>query len=308
MSADNILRSYGDNARVEDVVLKAIEILTAEESRIFNMLGKTEARDTVHEFLTDTLKSAAINADNESGDYSYESRQTPSRNTNIIQHIRIPFKVSDTQRNVDHYHGRDELERQTEKALREFSNDAEFNLVRATLTSGASGASPQMSGILEAISQSTNYSSHTSGTTWSASIFEGIVKDNWDNSNGDVVRDVFMGSYLRDVTDGFTQKSNTVVNNTGGMTEIVKTVSTYTTAFTSVNLHTHRYIQQAGDSTGRVLGLRPDKLKVAFLERPNVDTEIGRTGPFTPRAVKGSMTLEVRNKDSNFFHEGFKIG
>lgn len=162
-------------------------------------------------------------------------------------------------------------------------------------------------GIIEAISKSTNTTAHASGTTWSASILDGLVKDNWDNSNGDLATDIFMGSYLRDVTDGFTQKSNTVVNGLG-MTSIVRTVSTYQTAFGTVNLHTHRYVQQSGDATGRVLAIRPDKMKVAFLERPYIDNEIARTGPAKKRSVNASMTLEVRNQDSNFFSTGFNIG
>lgn len=306
MAADNIVRSYGDVSRKEDVVLNAVEILTARENFIFNMLQKTEAIDTVHHYLTDTLKAAENNANNEGDDYSYGSRTTPTRLTNIIQNMQVPFRVSDTQRNIEHYHGRDELERQTEKALMEFANDAEFSILRSTLVSGASGTAPQMSGLIEAISKSTNTTSHTSGTAWSATILDGLVKDNWDNSNGDLATELFMGSFLRKETDGFTQKSNVVVN--ASMTGIVRTVSTYTTAFGTLNLHTHRYIQQSGDATGRVLGLRPEKLRVAFLERPYVDNDIARTGPATKRSVNAGATIEVRNQDSNFFSDGFNIG
>lgn len=304
MATDNIVRSYGDNAKKEDVVMNAVEILTARETQIMNMLGKTSAVDTTHHYLTDTLKTAAANAANEADDYSYGARTTPSRSSNIIQHIQIPFAVSDVQRDVEHYHGRDELARQTEKALIEFGNDAEFNLVRQTLTSGASGTAPTMSGIIEAISTSANVTSHTSGTAWSATILDGLVQANYDNSNGDLATDLFMGSILRKNTDGFTAKSNVVVNGPAVST-IVRTVSTYQTAFSTLNIHTHRYVQQSGDATGRVLALRPDKLKVAFLRKPYVDTDVARTGPATKRSVNASMTLEVRNQKSNFFADGF---
>lgn len=307
MATDNYVRSYGDVSKKESVVLNAVEILTAKETMIFNMLGKTKAIDTVHSYLTDTLKAAAANAAKEGDDYSYGARTTPTRLSNVVQHLQIPFSVSDTQRSIEHYHGRDELNRQTEKALMEFANDAEFNLVRSTLTSGASGTAPAMSGIVEAISKSTNTTSHTSGTVWSASILDGLVADNYDNSNGDLATDIFMGSYLRKATDGFTQKSNVVVNGPN-VTTIVRTVSTYQTAFGTLNIHTHRYVQQSGDATGRVLAIRPDKLKVAFLENPYIDNDVARTGTAKKRSVNASMTLEVRNQDSNFFADGFNIG
>lgn len=303
----NFVRSYGDVSKKESVVLNAVEILTAKETMIFNMLGKTEAIDTVHSYLTDTLKAAAANAQKEADDYTYTARTTPTRLSNVVQHLQIPFAVSDTQRAIEHYHGQDELSRQTEKALMEFANDAEFNLVRSTLTSGASGTAPAMSGIIEAISKATNTTSHTSGTVWSATILDGLVADNYDNSNGDLATDIFMGSYLRKETDGFTQKSNVVVNGPGVST-IVRTVSTYQTAFSTLNIHTHRYVQQSGDATGRVLAIRPEKMRVAFLEAPYIDNDVARTGPAKKRSINASMTLEVRNQDSNFFSDGFNIG
>lgn len=303
----NFVRSYGDVSKKESVVLNAVEILTARETMIFNMLGKTQAIDTVHSYLTDTLKAAAANAQTEADDYSYGARTTPTRLSNVVQHLQIPFAVSDVQRSIEHYHGRDELERQTEKALMEFANDAEFNLVRSTLTSGASGTAPAMSGIIEAISKATNTTAHASGTVWSATILDGLIADNYDNSNGDLATDLFMGSYLRKATDDFTQKTNVVVNGPGVST-IVRTVSTYQTAFGTLNIHTHRYVQQSGDATGRVLAIRPDKLKVAFLENPYIDNDVARTGTAKKRSVNASMTLEVRNQDSNFFSTGFNIG
>lgn len=306
MAADNYVRSYGDVSRREDVVLGAVEILTAQETMIFNMLGKTEAIDTVHSFLTDTLKTPGSNANNEGDDYSYLARSTPSRLTNLIQHIEIPFVVSDTQRAIEHYHGQDELQRQTAKALREFANDAEWNLVRQTLVSGVSGTAPKMSGIIEATSKANNHTSHTSGTVWSASILDGLIKDNYENSNGDLATDLFMGSILRKNTDGFTQKTNTVVNGPVATT-IIRTVSTYQTAFGILNLHTHRYVQTASDATGRVLAIRPDKMRVAFLERPYIDEDIARTGRAQKRSVNASMTLETHNQNSAFFADGFLL-
>lgn len=303
MAADNYLRTYADVSKKEDVVLNALEILTAQETQIANMLGKTRAIDTVHMYLTDTLKTAALNAQKEGDDYTMLARTTPSRSTNIVQHMQVPFSVSDTQRAVEHYHGMDELSRQTEKALKEFANDLEFNILRSTLVSGASGTAPKMSGILEAISHASTVTNLSSGTVWNATLLDAAVANNYEVSNGDLATDLFMGSFLRRATDGWTQKSNVVVNGPTVST-IVRTVSTYQTAFSTLNIHTHRYIQQTGDATGRVLGIRPDKLKVAYLETPYIDTNIARTGTAQKRSVNASATLEVRNKYSNFLITG----
>jgi hypothetical protein len=304
MAADNYLRSYGDVSRVDDVVLNAVEILTARETMIFNMLGKTDAKDTIHSFLVDTLRTPASAAVAEAGDYTMDARTTPTRLTNLVQNTVIPFAVSRTQQKIQHYHGENELDRQVRKAVMDWANAAEFDLVRSTLVSGASGTVAKMKGIIEATSKSTNHTSHTSGTVWSATILDGLMQANYDNSNGDVATDLFMGSKLRKDTDGFVQKTNVVVNNVG-VSNIIRTVSTYTTAFGTLNIHTHRYIQQSADATGRVLAINPEKLKVAFLERPFVDTGLARSGDYDKRAIVGKMTLETRNQDSNFFANGF---
>ncbi len=306
MATDNILRSYGDVSRKEDVVLNALEILTARETQIFNMLPKTTAIDTVHSYLTDTLDTAASAAVAETGDYTAGALGTPTRLTNIVVNEVKPFKVSRTQRLVEHYQGQDELSRQTEKALMNWANSAEFDLVRSTLTSGASGTAPTMSGIIEATSKSSNHTSHTSGTAFSASILDGLMKDSWENSNGDVATDLFVGGALRADIDAFTQKSNVVVN-APGISSIVRTVSSYESAFGTVMIHKHRYIQQGADATGRVLAIRPEKLAVAFLEKPYVDTDLARSGDYDFRAVVGKMTLEVRNQDSNWYADGFLV-
>lgn len=130
------------------------------------------------------------------------------------------------------------------------------------------------------------------------------MKDNWDNSNGDVATDLFTGSFLRNAIDNFTQKSNVVVNSPG-IREIVRTVTTYETAFGTLKIHKHRYIQQSSDATGRLLAINPMKLKIAFLKAPYIDTGLSRGGDYDPRAIVGKFTLETRNQDSNWFADGF---
>lgn len=303
MATDEILRTYGDSSRKEDV-LGIIEILTATENSILNKLGKTKAIDMVHITLTDTLRTTATRAVGEGADYTALALTTPTRVQNVVEHVAVPFKVSRAQQKIEHYHGDNELARQTKKALLEWHNAAEFDLVRSTLVSGASGTTPKMSGIIQAISKSTNYTSHNSGTAWSASILKGLMVANWDNSNGDVATELYMGSFLKDKTDDFTTKTN-VVNYSTDQKTIVQTTTNFETGFGKVSIYPHRYVQQSGDATARVLGIRPEKLKVAYLEAPYIDTGLARSGPYDFRAVVGYLTLETRNQDSNFYADGF---
>lgn len=308
MSVLNSVITPGDVSRRDDVVLNMVEILTATENQLLTMLGKSTAIDTIHSYLTDTLATPASAAVQESADYTALARTTPSRLTNIVEEIAIPFRVSKLQQSVQKYTGQNELERQLSKALSEWGNAAEFDIIRSTLVSGASGAVAKMSGILQAISKSTNYTLQGSGTAFSATILDALMENNWTNSNGDVVDNVLVGSTLRRVVDNFTQKTNVVVN-APGIVNIVKTVQTYETSMGTVTVRKHRYVQQAADAAdrGRVLGINKSKIKLAYLQKPEVQTDLAKSGPYDVRAVYGSLTVEVSNKDSNFYAQGYTL-
>jgi hypothetical protein len=260
-----ILQSYGDVSVKEDV-LGLIEILTATESSMHNLLGKTTAIATVHETLTDTLDTVSSLAVAEQADYSNTALTTPTRLTNIVQLIAKKYEVSRTQQEIDHYHGTNELARQTTKALKDWHNSAEYDLVRGSLVSGVSGTAPRMNGVICAISKSTNCTTHTSAVTFSASVLRGLMKANWDNSNGDVATDIFVGSYLANEMDSFTNKTN--VQSTGvNVKQIINVVDIFETGLGRVKRHTHRYVWISADTTGRILGVNPDKLRVAYIRK-----------------------------------------
>lgn len=304
MSILNGLLTYGDVSRKEDVVLNSVELLTATENKAMSLLGKTDAIDTVHSYLVDTLQTPASKAVAMNTDFSLSATTTPTRLTNIVQEVAEAIQVARPQEKIAHYQGGNMTEYQTTKALKNWGNSVEFDLVRSTLVSGLSGTVAKMNGIIVGISKSTNTTAHTSGTVFSASILDGLMADNWTNSNGDVATDVFVGGILKRVMDSFTAKTNVVVNG-GVITNIVKTVTTYETSMGTLTIHKHRYVDIAGtDATCRILGIRPEKLKVAYLDKPFIK-DLAEGGAYTKKAVYGSMTLEVRNQDSNFFSSGF---
>lgn len=304
MALTNSYLTYGDVSRKEDVVLNSIETLTAEENFLLTTLGKTEAIDTVHSYLTDTLKTPASAAVAMGTDFSAGALSQPARLTNIVEEISHTILVARPQEKVQHYHGQNETARQTTKALMDWGNSAEYDLLRSTLVSGVSGTTAKMNGVIAAISKASNTTAHTSGTVFSATILDGLMQDNWTNSNGDVATELVVGGVMRRVVDNFAQKTNMVVNAPATARNIVKTVTTYETAFGTISVNLHRYIQESGDATGRVLGIRPDKLKIAYLDRPIIKP-LSEGGAYTKKAVYGSCTLEVRNQDSNFFASGF---
>lgn len=303
----NFVTTYGDVSIKDDVVLNAIEILTATESQVMNMLPKSRAIATVHSYLTDTLRTAASLAASEEADFAPASGTTPTRFTNVVEKVVAATKVSRTQQRVDHYHGQNELMRQQRKALLDWGNAFEFDLVRSTLASGVSGTAPKMEGIIAHTSKSSNHTSHTSGTAFNATILDGLLKNQWVTSNGKVSTDLLMSAGTKRSLDDATQKSNIVVNSPNGVQDIVHMTTSYTTSFGRLMTHAHRYVYQTGDATDRIMAINRDQGAVAWLQAPFVDNGVARSGDYDIFAVVGEGTFECHNKDSFFYADGFLI-
>lgn len=289
-----------------DVVLNSIEILTAVENTIQTKLGKTKAINTVHSYLVDTLATVASAAVEQGQDFTLVARTTPTRLTNIVEEIAIPFAVTRLEQVAQSYSGINELDRQLTKSLKDFGNALEFDLVRATLASGISGTVATFNGIINGTSLANNTTAQTSGTVFSASVLDALMYNCWNTSNGDVATDLFLGGILKRATDNFIQKSNVVTNTPAAIGEIIRTVTTFETSMGTLTIHKHRYVQQSGDATGRALAIRPEKIKVAYLDMPFIK-DLAEGGAYSKKAVYGSATVEFRNQNSNFFTTGYLL-
>lgn len=306
MAIASALQTYGDVSKREDVVLNAVEILTATENTIQTALGKTRAINTVHSYLVDTLLTAASLAVEQGADFSLTTLTTPTRLTNIVEEIAKTFLVTRVEDVVQSYTGINESDRQLTKALKDWGNALEFDLVRQTLASGLSGTVAKFDGLINGISLANNTTAQTSGTVFSATILDALMYNSWNTSNGDVATDGYMGGIMKRVVDNFVQKTNVVVNNPSSVSNIVRTVSTFETSMGTLIMHKHRYVQQSGDATGRFLAIRPEKIKVAYLDMPFVKP-LAESGAYSKKAIYGSATVEFHNQNSNFFTSGYLL-
>ncbi len=305
MAIAGALQTYGDVSKKTDVVLNAIELLTPTENTIQSALGKTKAINMVHSYLVDTLDTAASAAVEQGTDFAVNAGTTPTRLTNIVEEIEKTILVTRPEEMAQSYSGINELDRQLTKRLKDWGNSLEFDLVRSTLASGISGTVATFDGIINGTSLANNTTAQTSGTVLSASILDALMYNCWNTSNGDVATDVFVGGILKRATDNFVQKSNVVVN-APGISTIVRTVTTFETSMGTVTIHKHRYVQQSSDATGRLLAIRPEKIKVAYLDMPFIK-ELAEGGAYSKKAVYGSCTVEFHNQNSNFFSSGYLL-
>jgi hypothetical protein len=281
-----------------------IELLSAQEDGIWSAIGTSRAISTVHSVQTDTIQAATTSlAVAEGADATLSALTTPARDTNITEILSKSFGVSGTQRAVTHYGFEDAYTYQVSKAMKEWLNAAEFDLVRSTLTSGASGTVPKMNGIIAKIT--TNATAQASGTIFSESIMNGLLDLTWTNSNGEVATDIYVGSWLKRKISGFAGRSGTqaIVDNKS----VVNTIDMYFSDFGSHRVHLHRYVFVSGtDVTQRFLAIRPEKWAKAILRDTKVE-ELAKVGDSTRGQVIGELTLEAKNERCSTYASGYNL-
>lgn len=295
------LRTYGDASIVRDVQ-KEIEILSPVENLLLNNLRKATAKNMIHSWQDDTLDTAGSAATTEYKDFAGDALTTPSLRTNLVQHVYKAGSVTEAQTMVTHESGQNEYARQVAKKMKAWANSAEFDLVRSSLVSGVSGTTPRMNGVIRTLS--TNVTTQTSGTVFSESILVGLMQLTYDNGNGDVATDILVGSNMKAKISSFT--AGITKNITVGERKAGAVVGVYESDFGTVNVHLHRYVQQTGDATARVLGINMDKYYIAYLNGQGAKmTEQGVRSTSKDFVINGYLTLENRNERCSFFAGGY---
>lgn len=283
--------TYDSNARKESL-LNIITNITPEENSLLKDLGKSSASNSLHEWVTDTLKTAAAQSVVEGSDASFANRTNPTRVQNQTQIVRIDFSVTDTERARDYPGFKDRYAYEMEKAMKEWNNDAEFNLLRSTLATGTGSATRTMAGLKAAI---TTVATAQSGVSLSETMLNDYVQNAWNQ--GGRPTDVYVGARLKRRISGFT--ANTTRNVQAEDKKAVNVVDTYVSDFGVLRIKLHRYLWQSGDTNYDIIGIQPDKFRVAYFREPE-HTSLAKTGSATKGMIEGEFTLEYLAENSSF--------
>lgn len=291
--------SYDDVSRREDL-LDLITNLDFKENQLVSGLGTATAKDILHQWLTDTLKTPGSNAYVESVDASYPATTNPVRLTNYCQIIRNAVQVSDTERTVNNAGFNDRYTYEVQKKLKEYKQDLEFAVMRGSLICGSGSAARQMKGIKNWVSISCS----SSGTSLSESALNDFLQFVWNN--GTEVNAIYCPMYIKRKISGFTSGATKYVELADR--RLVNAVDVYEAdAAHMVKLFAHRYVTVSGDyATGNnsdVVGINEEFFKIAYLRKPAV-RELAKTGDATNGEVVGEQTLECYHQGAGFLLQG----
>lgn len=209
--------------------------------------------------------------------------------------ISVGFNVTDSEAAVARYGSpEDRIAYETEKALKDWGDFAEFALVRSTIVTGNNSTPRQMRGLKSSLSIVTVQSA--------VSFSETGLNDNlaavWtQGANVDLIAAPMA---IKRRISGFTGNGGTKFYNQDDK-RLVAPIEIYESDASNkpIKLIAHRYVTQSGDTNNDLFGIEMDHFATAWLREPKV-RPLAKTGDAENREVIGEFTLEARNQYAGF--------
>lgn len=288
MSETTANLTYDAIGNREDL-LDIITNISPTETPMFSAFGKTKAKATTHEWLTDSLAAATSNAQIEGDDYTFAARAVRTRLSNYTQIFFTPVEVSDTQRAVDTAGLEDEYAYQMAKALKEHVRDIEYAFASTANTgnSGASGTARQLKGVMSWIT-SVNETGTASGSNESLTetMFNDALQDIW--TNGGRPDTAYCNGKQKRAISAFTGGSTKNIN--ASEKELIAGIDVYDSDFGRIKIVADRYMNAA-----QIAIVQSDLWKTAVL-RPTKHVDVAKVGSATRGVIETELTLESRNE------------
>jgi len=302
----NTFDSY-DAVGIREDLSDVITNISPEETPFHTKSAKTRARNTLHEWQTDSLRASTANAHIEGDATTAEARSATTRLGNYTQIFKNAVVVPDTDEGLDKAGRAREIAYQTLKIAKEqkldiekalFDNNAraagnsstarELAGAPAWLTSnitntGTSGADPTGDG--------TDARTDGAQTAFSQDDFDSCMQSIWENGgNPDTV---YLSAFQMNVALGFTGNNNQRSAVQAGDERVVKSLAVYVTPWGTVEFVPSR------ENRGRdVFIMQDDMWEVATL-RPTKNVALAKTGDNTTRQVVTELTLVCKNEAAN---------
>ncbi len=268
--------------------------ISPTENYFLSNLQRASANDEYHLVPRDTLRTPSLTAAVEGADPTYDGND-PTTLLNMMHIISVGFNVTDSEAAVARYGSpEDRIAYETDKALKDWGDFAEFALVRSTIITGNNSTARQMRGLKSSLSLVTAQS----GVSLSETIFNTYLQNVWlQGANVDLVAAPIQ---LKRRISGFNGNGGTKFYNQDDK-RLVTPIEIYESDASNkpVKLVAHRYVTVSGDTNLDIVGIEMDHFATAWLREPKV-RPLAKTGDAENRQVVGEFTLEARNQYAGF--------
>jgi hypothetical protein len=266
----------------------------------FSMAGKTKATATLHEWQTQSLASAASNAQAEGDDFSAAAVTATVRLSNRTQISTKAVVISGTQEKVDKAGRESEMDYQTALKGLELKRDIEFGLTQ----NDVNATSPRKSrGLLGWTVDNYDKASDTTLASYSGNtgVTDGTTRSFTETQLKSVIKQIYIAGGKPDVVMMGAAAKQTFSSFTGGASRLDNSEDKSVTAavdFYVSDFGKLKAVPNLFQRTRDVFVLESDKLAIAWL-RPIFRKEISATGDSEKVMLIGEWTLENRNPKAN---------
>ena len=285
------LISYGDASRREDLI-DLIANISPTDTPFTSGLPVKSAKNTLHEWMKDSLASRASNAQIEGLGATFQALTVPSRVVNCTQIIRKDGMISGTQEAIDHAGYNDAMAYQVSKNMKEWKNDLEYNTILSTIDTGQSGGARSMKGMVSFIS---SIATALSSAALSETIYNDLVELAW--AAGGNVDEVYVGGFLKRKISDFT--AGATKNVDAGDKRLVRAVDVYESDFGVQKIFLCRELNCTGASTATMCLVDSTHWALAYLRKPKYSALPDDGGDRSRFKIIGEVTLEAGNEGAN---------
>ncbi len=296
---------------LEDVIYD----ISPMETYFFNNAGRKTAKQTKHEWQTDTLDTpSATNAFIEGDDFSAQAINATSRLGNVCQISRKDFTVSRTSNRVNTAGRKEELAYQIVRKGKALKRDIESACVQNKAATVAVSSSARVAASVETWIYTTNHISatnqtanttpapvaglaSTAGTDGTATAFveadlKSALKQAW--SQGGETDVILMPANLKTEFDAFTGIATRFRNvNSGQQADIIAAADVYVSSYGSHKAVLSRYMRASA-----VLCLDMSTWDIAWLDPIHMEN-IAKSGDSEKRMIVGEWTVVARSPTAN---------
>jgi hypothetical protein len=276
-------------------------------------IGKETATNKYHEWLTDTLSTAANCAVTEGNDAVAADILAQTRTGNYTQIAAKWFQISDTLETVDKAGRKSEIAYQTGRFLKMLARDMEFGLLNNTTSTSSN---PRSSGGVKSFITTNQcskgdigYTTGTSDTTFTETQFNTAIQYCW-TEGGNPTMVLAMPNMKRKLSL-FTGNSKITTNMDAENKKIILSVDYYESDFGVVKVYASRFLesdQTASSPTSYedVLILDKEMWAVATLQ-PLKTEKLAKTGLSTKIQMSTEYTLVSRQQKASAWMKNMAI-
>ena len=271
--------------------------IAPEETPYMSNVGRESISNSLFEWQTDTLASAAANKQLEGDDVtSFDSVTATVRLQNYAQISRKTIVLSATEETVNKAGRRSELAYQIAKRSAELKRDQEFSMLNGAVAAAGNTTTARGTASLQAFIK-TNYDMQTNGAnptyttvptgarsdgnvrTFTETILKNVIQQVW--TSGGTPKILMTGPVNKQRVSGFSGIASARYNLNGGdrPATIIGAADIYVSDFGQVQVVPNRF-QRERDA----FVIDPDYAKVTML-RPYQQVELAKTGDAEKRML-----------------------